>query len=203
MANNLLSSVIPTIVKDVAIGTDPLQRRSENTLQKLMERVPLFRETLQPQIDALGRERERKENFFEVLLDPTRPSTIQEEPITTEIRRLMDSGERVNISQPGDREGFKILSQQQNTELWQRSGQLAYDKLAALVSISGYAKAPDDLKAKKINEIFAKAKLVARAEKVLEITNGLVGEDLKSVLSKAKEEKLLTREVYSLYQKLR
>ena len=87
--------------------------------------------------------------------------------------------------------------------MWQRAGQISYDKLASLMSISGYASAPDDLKAKKINEIFDKAKLTARVEKVIEITQGLQGEELKTKLSEAKKDGLLNREVFNIYQRMR
>lgn len=202
-AGSLISSIIPTIVKDIAQGTDPKARRAENIPQKLVERVPILRQTLEPQIDILGQERMRKENFLEVLADPTRPSTEINEPVTQEIRRLIDAGNKISTSQVGDREGYKILTQKQNTELWQRAGQIAYDKISALMSISAYDRVPDDVKAKKIDEMFDKAKLVARVEKVIEITQGLQGEDLRTILSEAKKDGLLNREVYNYYQRLR
>lgn len=200
---SLLSSVIPTVVADVARGTDAKSRRAESITQKVIERMPVLRQALEPQVDILGREVFRKENFLEVLMDSTRPSTEISEPITQEIRRLIDSGERISTSQLGNKEGYKILSQEQNTELWQRAGQIAYDKLAALMSLSAYNSVSDDIKAKKINEIFDKAKLVARVEKAIEITQGLQGEELREKLSEAKKEGLLNREVYNLYLRLR
>ncbi|MCK9447119.1 hypothetical protein M0Q50_09735 [bacterium] len=199
----LISSVVPTLVKDIAQVTDPKARRAENITQRLIERVPILRQSLEPQVDILGREKLRKENFLEVLIDPTRPSTEIKEPIAQEIRRLVDLGEKVNTSQLGDRKGYKILSQEQNTQLWQRSGQIAYDKLSALMNISAYDTVSDDIKTKKINEIFDNAKLVARAEKVVEITTDLQGEELKNKLSEAKKEGLLNREVYNLYMRIR
>lgn len=199
----LVSSAIPTIISDVAKGTDTKQRRAENIPQRLIERVPLLRRALEPQVDILGQERMRKENFFEVLADPTRPSTEQNEPVVTEIRRLIDAGNKISTSQLGDKKGYKILTQKQNTEMWQRGGQIAYDKISALMSISGYANAGDDIRAKKIDEIFDKAKLVARVEKVIEITTGLQGEELKAKLSEAKKEGLLNRETYNYYSRMR
>lgn len=200
---SLLSSAVPTVVADVARGTDTKARRAETITQKIVERVPLLRQTLEPQVDVLGREVFRKENFLEVLADPTRPSTEIDEPVTQEIRRLIDAGEKISVSQLGDKKGYKILTQKQNTELWQRSGQIAYDKVSALMSISAYERVSDDVKAKKIDEIFDKAKLVARVEKVIEVTQGLQGEELREKLSEAKKDGLLNREVYNIYLRLR
>ena len=203
LAEGLISSAIPTIIKDIAQGTDPKLRRAENIPQRLIERVPLLRQTLEPRVDILGQEIYRKENFIEVLLDPTRPSTEIKEPITQEIRRLIDAGEKISTTQLGDKKGYKILTQTQNTEIWQRTGGIAYDKLAALMSIAAYERIPDDIKAKRINEIFDKAKLIARVEKVIELTTELQGEELKDKLSEAKKDGLLNREVFNLYQRLR
>jgi hypothetical protein len=200
---SLLSSAVPTIVADIARGTDTQARRAENMVQKIVERIPILRQSLEPQIDVLGREVFRKENFLGILADPTRPSTEIKEPITQEIRRLIDAGERISVSQLGDKKGYKILTQKQNTELWQRCGQIAYDKISALMSISAYERVSDDVKAKKINEIFDKAKLVARVEKLIEITQGLQGEELREKLSEAKKDGLLNREVYNIYLRLR
>lgn len=201
--SGLVSSAIPTVIKDVAQATDPKIRRAENITQKLIERVPILRQTLEPQVDILGREKFRKENFFEVMADPTRPITAIDEPITIEIRRLLDAGNKISTAQLGDKEGYKILTQKQNTELWQRAGQIAYDKISALMSIPAYETVGDDIKAKKIDELFDKAKLIARVEKVIEITQGLQGEELKTKLFEAKKEGLLNREVYNLYMRMR
>ena len=202
-ASGLISSVVPTLIKDIAVGTDKKMRRAESISQKLIERVPLLRQSLEPQVDVFGRERYRQENFLEVLADPTRPYTELKEPITEEIRRLVDAGEKINISQLGNREGYAILTQEQNTELWKRAGQLAYQKISSLISIPAYSQVADDIKTKKINEIFDKAKLIARVEKVIEITQGLQGNELNVKLSEAKKEGLLNREVYSYYLRLR
>ena len=199
----LISSVVPTLIADVARGTDEKVRRAETITQRLIERVPILRQSLEPQVDILGQEKFRKENFIEGLIDPTRPSTEIREPVTQEIRRLIEAGEKINTSQLGDKEGYSILTQQQNTEMWQRSGQIAYDKITALMNILAYDMVGDDIKAKKIDEIFDKAKLVARVEKVIEITVGLQGEDLKAKLSEAKKDGLLNREVYKQYLRLR
>ncbi|MFA5499493.1 MAG: hypothetical protein WC404_00260 [Candidatus Omnitrophota bacterium] len=202
-AGGLISSVIPTIMADIAKATDPLQRRAENIMQRVMARVPILSQALEPQVDILGERRPRTENFLETIADPTRPSTEIKEPVTREIRRLIDTGQKISTTQVGDRKGYRILTQKQNTDLWQRAGSIAYEKIMTLMEIPAYETAPDDLKAKKVNEILDKAKVVARAEKLIEITTDLSGDDLKSKLSEAKKDGLLNREVYNLFIRMR
>jgi len=202
-AGGLISSVIPTIMADIAKATDPLQRRAENITQRVMARVPILSQALEPQVDILGERRPRMENFLETIADPTRPSTEIKEPVTREIRRLIDTGQKISTTQVGDRKGYRILTQKQNTDLWQRAGSIAYEKIMTLMEIPAYETAPDDLKAKKVNEILDKAKVVARAEKLIEITTDLSGDDLKSKLSEAKKDGLLNREVYNLFIRMR
>lgn len=200
---NLAASFVPTVVSDVARATDPLERRPETTVERIQARVPGARLGLEPQVDILGRERERVGNPLEVLIDPTRPSPQTDTPITQELRRLMDAGERVSPTALGDRKGFKALTQSQNTELWKRAGQITNDKLESLFSKPEYQELPDDQKGKIVDDVVSKSKVVARAEKALELTEGLSGEALKKRLSELKEGGLLTREVFNLYGQLR
>jgi len=198
-----LASSIPTIIADVAMATDEYQRRADTIPQAIMARIPGLRESLEPQIDVLGREKTRKENFFEILADPTRPYTRINEPIAKEVRRLIDEKQPVKLTQAGDIKGFKSLNSKQNTELWQRSGQIAYEKLSALMSLESYSEAPDEIKTREINKIIRKSQLIARTETVIELTKGLEDEDLKNKLSKLKEEGILNKEVFELYKKFR
>lgn len=202
-SRRFISSFVPTLVADIARGVDTKYRRTEDIPQALMERIPLLRESLEPQIDILGREKMRKENFLEVLADPTRPLTEINEPITKELRRLRDAEYTIATTQVGDKTGYKILTPKQNTELWQRAGQIAYEKLSALMSISTYNDVPDDIKVREINKIFKKSKLIARTEKLIEITNGLQEGQLRKKLSEAKEDGLMNREVHNYFLRFR
>jgi hypothetical protein len=136
-------------------------------------------------------------------MDPTRPTTEKIEPVIDEIARLQEAGESVSASQLGNKQGYKGLTQKQNTEMWQRSGQLAYDKLSVMIETSSYQNSPDDVKAKQINEILNKAKLNARVEKVIEVTTDLSEDELNKKLSQLKKAGILTKEVFDQYKKMR
>ena len=203
MAGSMISSVVPTIVADVAKATDPMVRRSESIWQRIEERIPGLRQTLQPRIGTFGEEAMRKENFFEVMADPTRPTTEIQDPIIGEIRRLVDNKEQISFSQVGDKKGYKVLTQEQNTELWQRAGQVAYDKITSLMQSNDYQNMTDQQRSKIINSFISKAKTVARVEKLIEITTGLQGEELVNKMRQAKRDGLMTQEVFNEFRKVR
>jgi hypothetical protein len=202
-ATGLISSAIPTISADLAKATDKTERRVEDIPGALAARVPGLRGYLQPQIDILGQERIIKENFFEIMADPTRPLTEVNNPIVQEIGRLDESGYPISTTQLGDKEGYDVLTPEQNTELWQQAGSIALDKITSFMSSNAYDNMEDEERAKEINKIFNKAKLVARTEKVIEITAGLDGQEMMSKLSEAKKDGLLNKEVLDLYKKMR
>jgi hypothetical protein len=201
--SGLVSSAIPTIVADLARATDKVERRTEGIADAIAARLPIVRGALQPQIDILGQERIIQENFFEIMFDPSRPLEEVKNPIVQELRRLRDLGFNVSTTQLGEREGYEILTPEQNTELWQMAGSIALDKIVSYMQMGSYEDTPDDIKAKDIGNIIDKAKVMARVEKVLEITEGLEGEGLKQKLSEAKKAKLLNREVLEQYKRMR
>lgn len=201
-ASSFLSSFIPTIIGDIAKAIDPKERRTQSLLDRTIAKIPLLRETLEPQVTVLGEERPRVGSFLEVMIDPTRPSTQVVTPVIAELRRLYNNGYKVSPTLLGDKYGYNCLTPEQNTELWKRSGEVLNDKLSKLVLTEEYLKQDDEGRAKFIEGFVDRAKLIARAEMVLELTRDLKGEELKNKLSELKKGKLLTKDVFELYLKL-
>jgi hypothetical protein len=208
-AGSFISSWIPTIINDVARTLDPQERRTTSTsfkqeiLNRVQSRIPVAREGLEPQVDILGRDRERVGNSLEVLLDPTRPSRDIETPVTKEFRRLWDAGHHVSPTVIGDRAGFDGLTDEQNSELWRTAGRIVDDKLGALFASPAYRALDDEQKAEKVEDFVAKSQTVARAAIVIELTQGLEGDALRKKLSELKETGLLTENVFSRYKEMR
>lgn len=200
---NLLASFVPTLVSDISRATDPLERRAETTQQRVQARIPGARKALEPQVDILGRERESVGNPLEIMIDPTRPSPEAGTSVTNELRRLMDAGFRVSPTALGDRKGYGVLSQEENTELWKLAGGITSDKLESLFSRDEYQKLPDDEKGRLVEKVVDQAKINARAGITIQVTDGLAGEELKKRLAELKEGGLLTREVFTKYLELR
>ena len=200
---NLTASVIPTIVSDVARATDPLERRPETIPQRLKARTPGLRQTLEPKVDVLGQKIKRIGNPLEVMLDPTRPQSIKTSPVIEELRRLHDAGYKVSPTLVGDKKGFSALTQQQNTQLWERAGQVANGKLENLFNRDEYKSLSKEEKGKIIEKVVDQAKINTRAEFVIKLTDGLQGEELRKKLSELKEGKLLNKEILNKYLELR
>ena len=201
--SGLVSSFIPTLMADIAKATDTKERRVEGIASAIANRIPILRQTLEPQVDFLGQERFIRENFFETMFDASRPSTEIRNPVVREIRRLEESGFDITTTLAGGREGYDVLTPEQNTELWQRSGGIAFEKIASFMEMDIYDQMDDEQRTKDINQIIDKSRTVARTEKVIEITAGLSGGKLRDKLKEAKESGLMTKKIYELYEEYR
>ena len=198
-----IASVIPTFVGDVARATDTVERRTNEIFDKFVAKIPGVREELEPQITVLGEERKSIANPLETMIDPTRLSSAQSSPVISELRRLWDVGFKVSPTLLGDKAGYKGLTSQQNTDLWKKAGEITNEKLTSLISKPEYQKLPDDQKGKYVEKIADQSKLMARVGMVIELTDGLQGEELKAKLSELKKTGLMTSEVFNQYLKLR
>jgi hypothetical protein len=200
--SNLISSLIPTIIGDVANATDQ-KRKNAGIFDAAKAKIPGARQTLQPQVNVFGQERQQGGNFIETMIDPTRPSNVLTSPVIQELRRITDVGYNVSPTQLGDKNGYKGLTPEENTAIWKKSGELMNSKLNSLFLLDQYKNLDDEDKAKIITDIVDKAKLYARVQSVMDFTEGLSGQELKSKLSELKQSGLMTKEVFNEYLKLR
>lgn len=182
VAGNMISSIIPTIVSDIARTTDPTERRAASVSEKLIKRIPGARRTLEPQITVLGEEKEPTGNPIELMIDPTRPSKEIETPVINELARLFNEGWEVSPALLGDRKGFDVLDLQENTELWKRTGTITKDALGTLIENELYEKLPDEAKAQAVSDVITAAQKGARAEMVAKKLQGLDDEKLAETL---------------------
>lgn len=202
-ASSLAGSVIPTIVADAARATDEYERRTDGPMERLQSRVPGLRRGLEPQVDALGNVRETP-NLFEVMADPTRPGnpSAGNDPVTIELRRLLDAGYNSTPTELGDRNGYESLTPEQNTKMWRLAGQYARKDIEDIMKGNSYVKYDDEQKGKLIDKKIQEGKDQARARIVLEAVGGLPESEKKSKLAEMKEDGLLTKTVYQIYLSL-
>lgn len=200
--NGMVGSVVPTIVSDVARATDQTERRIESPLQAIQARVPGWRSGLEPQVSVLG-EKRATPDFLTVMIDPTRPGVRSASPVVDELQRLWEAGYKPTPTQLGDKKGFKVLSQDQNTRLWIYAGDLLHGKLSNLIKMPEYQALSDSKKEALIKSFTKKAYTEARATMVLELTDGLSGEYLMQELARLKEGKLLTKDAFTRWQELK
>lgn len=199
---NTAASVVPTLVSDVARTIDPKERIAPGILGRIKKRVPGLRQTLQPQVDVLGEQRARAAGRIETMIDPSRPTTIIAGPVAQELRRLFDEGYKVTPTLLGDRGGYEGLSPEENTALLEKVGELTNKKLISLFNLQQYKDIDDEDKAKLVDTVIDKAKIVARAQAIMELTDGLAGQELKDKLSQLKASRLMTNEVFKKFLEL-
>ncbi len=164
--SSMAGSVVPTIVADIARAQDDKTRRTEGPFQRVQSRIPVLREKLPPRIDVFGQDLPRYGgNPLEVMIDPTRPALINNDVVVTELRRLFDNDVKVSPTLLGDKAGFDVLTTEENTQLWRRSGELTYKLLQAWITSDGYRKVSNDFaKGKSIEQLVSKAKAAAKIE---------------------------------------
>lgn len=162
---SMAGSAVPTIIADIARAADEQERRAVGPKERIISRIPIAREGLEPKIDVFGNDLPRYGgNVFEVMADPSRPSKIREDVVIDELRRLSVVGIKASPTLLGDKKGYEALTAKENTRLWQRAGELTYIVLLALIDNSDYKKTNDEEKGKLINFVVKKAKDEARAE---------------------------------------
>jgi len=164
--SSMAGSVVPTIVADIARASTEKEVRVDGAIQRVQSRVPGLRGKLPSKIDVFGQDLPRYGgNVLEVMIDPTRPAKIRNDVVVDEIRRLADNKLEVTPTLLGGKDGFDVLTAEENTELWRRAGELTYKTLQALVTSDGYAKINNDFaKSKMIEEVVKKTRAAARAE---------------------------------------
>lgn len=198
---SLVASAVPTLSGDIARAIDGQDRRTsgdfgDKTIEGVKAKIPGLRDDLEPKVDVLGRDVSLKASPLEIMLDPTRPQTETETPVTRELRRLLEDGYTVSPTKLGKtKDGYAILTPEQNTELWRQAGSLVNDKITKLMLRKEYTMADDEERGKAIEKIIDQSKITARALMVIELTDGLTGEALVATLKNLKSGGLLTDDV--------
>jgi hypothetical protein len=198
--SSLVGSVVPTIVADVARATDITERRSKGPLQRILTRIPFARQKLEPRLNVFGQDLPRYSgNVLEAMIDPTRPAKIRQDVVVDELRRLSNNNIKVTPTLLGDKNGYEVLSPEQNTTLWRRSGEIIYPLLYNLMRLEGYKKLDDEQKGREINNLVQTAKDISRAAMVIAVTQGLTGKEEIAKLRELREGGLLTNSVLKIY----
>ena len=91
LAKSQTSSLVPTIVSDVAKATDPLQRQSNSIKDAVQAKIPGLNQKLLPKQNAFGENLTRQSSAVNTLANPFRPSDVKPtNDLNTELRRLQD-----------------------------------------------------------------------------------------------------------------
>lgn len=195
VAGTTISSIIPTLIADVARATDTGERRAETLPQKMMMRVPGARQTLEPQVTVLGEERQPTANPIELMVDPTRPSKEISTPVVKELRRLWDEGWEVSPNLLGTKKGYDVLTPAENTELWKRVGSITKEALTKLIENPLYADLPDEKKADFISKIVTESQDAAKIEAVAKKLTGVEDKELTKMVFELRKSGLADEDI--------
>lgn len=200
----MAGSTVPTIVADIARANDETERRVEGFGQAVKARVPGLRNTLEPKVNVFGQDLPRYGgNVLEVMADPTRPSKVRNDIVVDELRRLDKQNYKVTPTLLGNREGYKSLTPEQNTQLWKTSGRLTYNSVFNDIAEKDYKNLGDEDKAKIIESRTKYSKDLARASMIDEIIKSTkTPEERKQKVEGLYEEKFINQDVLKIYDEL-
>jgi hypothetical protein len=192
--DSLAGSLVPTLISDIARTTDSVERRTATARQRVQSRIPGLRQKLPPRITVFGQDLPRYGgNILEVMADPTRPAKINQDVVVDEMRRLWDEDVKVAPTLLGDRDGYKVLTPDQNTRLWRRAGEMIYGKMFEIITAPGYRNLSNEERAKILDYVVGTYKDVARAETAWELL--LEAADKDARFKELREGGLITQNV--------
>lgn len=153
---NTAGSVIPNVVRSFARATDDVQREAGGVVEGVLGALPGTRQTLPEKQDSFGQPVPSKDNFWNMYLNPLRPSKVRDDDGTVaELRRLQDVDEGILPTQARkDTFGDKgELTKDQIRELNKRAGTRMKEEYTKLIQSDDYKALSDQDKAKSLKKI--------------------------------------------------
>jgi hypothetical protein len=150
------SRFVPAILGDLAKAIDQSERKAEGP-GKIITKIPVFRETLPEKIDIFGTP-VKTEPFLSVLFLGSRVKTVNDDPIYTELERLLEQGELPTLSDITKTSSrVKLmkekLGEKEFNEMIMYFGNEFRYELESEFSSGGYDTLTDEEKKDRINEI--------------------------------------------------
>lgn len=155
--NNTAGSVVPTIVKDIAVANDPLQRQVDNPIDAIQSRIPGARNGLPAKVDVFGNDMPRQTTAIGSVVDPFKSSADRSTPVTQEMRRLQDAKFGVNppkIDKSATFDGVETkLTPEQITDLTKRTNLKVQEAWKQAIADPSYQALSDEDKSKALSNI--------------------------------------------------
>ncbi|MBI5117592.1 ParB N-terminal domain-containing protein [Candidatus Poribacteria bacterium] len=150
---NTAGSVVPTLVKDIAVANDPLQRQVNSPIDAIQSRIPGARNGLPAKLDKFGNDLERANSAIGSVIDPFKSSTARDsDPLSMELRRLQDAGQGLSpptIDKKTKFDGVEVqLSPEQVTALTKQTNNKVQAAWSALMADPAYQGLSDEDKKK-------------------------------------------------------
>lgn len=161
--SSTIGSTVPSIIADVARGTDKYQRsQGDDILGGFKSRVPGLRETLPIKTDVFGEEL-KGEGFIRSMLDVFVSSAERKSEVKNELGRLdrYPSALDRKFEWNGEK---KELSNDEYTELSKIAGQKMASGLSKLMSTPKWKNLNDEKRVKEIDNVYKNAREDAKEE---------------------------------------
>lgn len=151
---NIVSGFIPTVMKEVTRGLDPIVRDADSFRERVQHNLPGLSKKLQPTTDPFGRPVEREGGFGGQFIP--QQQTPQDDPLSNELVRL-----GVNLSRPGKTVTRKVRGVSTTFErdietLQEMAGERGVEVrrlLTRLIQSGAYSRMNDDLKKAKLKSL--------------------------------------------------
>lgn len=165
----LAGSAVPGIAAQTAQLTDPWVREIDSISDAVMNRIPVAREQLLPQIDLFGKPIENKERTG--VVSPITVTTESKDKVRTEAARLgvavQKAPDAIQMRAGGDRKLGKVeLTPEQQQVFAKVSGTAAYQVLDSYVNSPRWDDLPDMVKKQVYDKVFERARAQGRAEAI-------------------------------------
>lgn len=163
-AGNYVSSIIPTVVGDVARGIDPYQREAKGIIPRLQSKTPGLRQNLPISLNSLGQKRKTEGGLAGALLNPFTPSTASKSPL---VKELSDVGYNLNFV--GSSVAGVALGQRQQQEYQKLAGQNIQKTLGPILASDAYKSMSQSERYDLVDRLVTKSK--KNAQSVIKIKN--------------------------------
>lgn len=155
---NVLSSVVPSIVSQAASAEDPVLRQARTTIDSLKARIPGLREDLLPKRDVWGEPIISGGSLGPDFVSPVYLSKMNNDPVNQALVRL-----RISPSAPDRKITGVELSDQQYDDYSKIGGRLMKMRLNAVVASPGFSSLPEQYQVKSITKIVDQSMEQARS----------------------------------------
>jgi hypothetical protein len=174
----MTSSVVPTGVGTIARATDSKERTADNPVAATAAKIPGLRETLPVTQDMYGRAVPRQGGIATNILDPTRPTTATNDPVSAELQRLVNktgtsttpvpsAPTKISVVDPSTGKNVSMtLSKDQQRQFMSQTGQDTYKALQSVIQDPRYASLDDTTKATALAKAYADQDAVNKANYV-------------------------------------
>lgn len=177
-------SIVPAIVAQPTIMTDPYQREVNSMLDAIRSRVPGQRQQLPTKIDYLGEPLPTRDKLGGIL--PIQETTISTDKVRTEAVRLgfsvADAPKKVHVGRGTGKLGDIEIDPEDRNKYREVSGKMAYAALAPLVNNPSWDTMPDLAKKRVYERVFTFAhRAGALAALPVEVRQQLAGQIIENM----------------------